>query len=107
MPPRRRSPAYRLLRGAGLLFVGWLAAMAAAVIAMRGIDPPTTAFMLRGRFDAFAAGGAGGAGVASDGRRCPGVSAARWVRLHADRPRARRPRARAPDARCKHHHAAG
>jgi len=56
MPTRRRSPAYRLLRGAGLLFFGWLAAMAAAVIAMRWIDPPTTAFMLRDRFDAFATG---------------------------------------------------
>src|SRR6188508_3415181 len=55
-PTRRRSPAYRLLRGAGLLFFGWLAAMAAAVIAMRWIDPPTTAFMLRDRFDALATG---------------------------------------------------
>ena len=56
MPKRRRGLAYRLLRGAGLLFFGWLAAMAAAVIAMRWIDPPTTAFMLRDRFDAFATG---------------------------------------------------
>ena len=56
MPKRRRGLAYRLLRGAALLFFGWLAAMAAAVIAMRWIDPPTTAFMLRDRFDAFATG---------------------------------------------------
>ena len=59
MPKRRRGPAYRLLRGVALLFFGWLAAMAAAVIAMRWIDPPTTAFMLRDRFDAFATGDRG------------------------------------------------
>jgi monofunctional biosynthetic peptidoglycan transglycosylase len=56
MPKRRRGLAYRLLRGAALLFFGWLAAMVAAVIALRWIDPPTTAFMLQDRLDAIATG---------------------------------------------------
>ena len=53
MPKRRRSFAYRLVRGAVVLFLTWLAAMAAGVVALRWIDPPTTAFMLRDRLDAF------------------------------------------------------
>ena len=51
---RRRGIAYRLLRGAALLLIGWLAVMAASVIALRWIDPPTTAFMLRDRIEALA-----------------------------------------------------
>jgi monofunctional biosynthetic peptidoglycan transglycosylase len=54
MPKRRRSFAYRLVRGAVVLFLAWLAAMVAGVVALRWIDPPSTAFMLRDRFDAFA-----------------------------------------------------
>jgi monofunctional glycosyltransferase len=53
MPKRRRSFAYRLVRGAVVLFLAWLAAMVAGVVALRWIDPPSTAFMLRDRFDAF------------------------------------------------------
>lgn len=56
MPQRRRSLAYRLLRGASVLLVGWLALLALAVVALRWIDPPTTAFMLRDRLRAFATG---------------------------------------------------
>ena len=54
MPKRRRSLAYRLVRGAVVLFLAWLAAMAAGVVVLRWVDPPTTAFMLRDRIDAFA-----------------------------------------------------
>ncbi len=53
MPKRRRSLAYRLVRGAIVLFLAWLAAMAAGVVVLRWVDPPTTAFMLRDRIDAF------------------------------------------------------
>jgi len=53
MPKRRRSLAYRLVRGAVVLFLAWLAAMAASVVVLRWVDPPTTAFMLRDRIDAF------------------------------------------------------
>jgi monofunctional biosynthetic peptidoglycan transglycosylase len=53
MPKRRRSLAYRLVRGAIVLFLAWLAAMAAGVVVLRWVDPATTAFMLRDRIDAF------------------------------------------------------
>jgi monofunctional glycosyltransferase len=53
MPTRRRSLAYRLVRGAVVLFLAWLAAMVAGVVVLRWVDPPTTAFMLRDRIDAF------------------------------------------------------
>ena len=48
--------AYRLLRGVILLFAGIVAALVATVIALRWINPPTTAFMLRDRIEAFATG---------------------------------------------------
>jgi len=56
MSERRRGLAYRLLRGALVLCAGLPAALVAAVIALRWIDPPTTAFMLRDRIEAMATG---------------------------------------------------
>ena len=56
MSERRRGLAYRLLRGVFVLCGGLLAALIAAVIALRWIDPPTTAFMLRDRIEAMAVG---------------------------------------------------
>lgn len=53
--PRRGLP-YRLVRGAVLVFFGALAALAAAVVALRWIDPPTSAFMLRDRVTALVNG---------------------------------------------------
>ena len=41
---KRRGLAYRLLRGTVVLFFGWLAVMVVAVIALRWLDPPTSAF---------------------------------------------------------------
>jgi len=55
MPTRRRSLAFRLLRGAVLLFAGWIAAMAATAVLLRWINPPTSAFMLRDRIAAATA----------------------------------------------------
>jgi monofunctional biosynthetic peptidoglycan transglycosylase len=55
MPTRRRL-AYRLLRGALLMVAGWLVAMVAVVIALRWLDPPTSAFMLRDRIGAMVSG---------------------------------------------------
>ena len=55
MTTRRRSLAYRMLRGAVLLFVGWIAAMAAGAVVLRWVDPPTSAFMLRDRITAATA----------------------------------------------------
>jgi monofunctional biosynthetic peptidoglycan transglycosylase len=54
----KRRLAYRLLRGVLLLLAGWLAAMIVAVIALRWLDPPTSAFMLRDRIEAMASGNA-------------------------------------------------
>jgi monofunctional glycosyltransferase len=56
MSEPRRGLAYRLLRGVIVLCAGLIAALVAAVIALRWIDPPTTAFMLRDRIEAFATG---------------------------------------------------
>jgi monofunctional biosynthetic peptidoglycan transglycosylase len=53
---KRRGLAYRLLRGTVVLFFGWLAVMVVAVIALRWLDPPTSAFMLRDRIEAFTTG---------------------------------------------------
>ena len=53
---KRRGLAYRLLRGTVVLFFGWLAVMVVAVIALRWLDPPTSAFMLRDRIEAFMTG---------------------------------------------------
>jgi monofunctional glycosyltransferase len=52
----KRRLAYRLLRGVLLLLAGWLAAMIVVVIALRWLDPPTSAFMLRDRMEAMASG---------------------------------------------------
>lgn len=46
---RRRGVVARLLRGVLLLVVAWAAVTVAAVVAMRWIDPPTTAFILQSR----------------------------------------------------------
>jgi len=46
---RRRGVVARWLRGALLLVVAWTAVTIAAVVALRWIDPPTTAFILRSR----------------------------------------------------------
>lgn len=46
---RRRGVVARLLRGALLLVVAWTAVTIASVVALRWIDPPTTAFILRSR----------------------------------------------------------
>jgi monofunctional biosynthetic peptidoglycan transglycosylase len=53
MTNRRGGFAYRLVRGAVLVFSGVLAALVAAVVASRWIDPPTSAFMLRDRVTAL------------------------------------------------------
>jgi monofunctional glycosyltransferase len=52
MANRRRGLAYRLLRGVVLVVFGLLAALVATVVALRWIDPPTSAFMVRDRFEA-------------------------------------------------------
>jgi monofunctional glycosyltransferase len=52
MATRRRGLAYRLLRGVVLVLFGLLAAIVATVVALRWIDPPTSAFMLRERIEA-------------------------------------------------------
>jgi len=46
---RRRGWFARALRTLLLLLAGWVAVTVLAVVAMRWIDPPTTAFMLRDR----------------------------------------------------------
>jgi len=46
---RRRGVVARLLRGALLLVVAWAAVTIASVVALRWIDPPTTAFILQSR----------------------------------------------------------
>lgn len=53
MANARRGLAYRVLRGAVLLFAGWLAAIVAMVVVLRWVDPPTSAFMLRDRVEAL------------------------------------------------------
>ncbi|HEX9773777.1 MAG TPA: monofunctional biosynthetic peptidoglycan transglycosylase [Steroidobacteraceae bacterium] len=49
----RRGLAYRLLRGIVLAVLAWAALTIAAVVAMRWLDPPTSAFMLRDRATAL------------------------------------------------------
>ena len=56
MCKRRRGLAYRLLRGALVVCAALLTGLIGTVIALRWIDPPTTAFMLRDRIEAFATG---------------------------------------------------
>lgn len=51
----KRRLAYRLLRGVLLLLAGWLTAVIVVVIALRWLDPPTSAFMLSRRFEAWRA----------------------------------------------------
>lgn len=46
---RRRGVVARLLRGVALLVAAWAAATVTAVVALRWIDPPTTAFILQSR----------------------------------------------------------
>jgi len=46
---RRRSLPVRLLRGLLWLVCGWLVLTIGAVLALRWVDPPTSAFMLRDR----------------------------------------------------------
>ena len=49
MASRRRGFARRLLRGVVLALLAWAALTVGAVVALRWIDPPTTAFMLADR----------------------------------------------------------
>lgn len=46
---RRRGGVARLLRGVALLVAAWAAATITAVVALRWINPPTTAFILQSR----------------------------------------------------------
>jgi monofunctional biosynthetic peptidoglycan transglycosylase len=49
MAKRRRGRVARLVRGLALGVAAWVAITAATVIALRWIDPPTTAFIVRDR----------------------------------------------------------
>jgi len=49
MAKRRKGPFGRLWRALVLAVLAWAAITVASVVAMRWIDPPTTAFMLRDR----------------------------------------------------------
>jgi monofunctional biosynthetic peptidoglycan transglycosylase len=53
MAKARRGLAGRILRGALLAVAGWAALTVSAVIALRWIDPPVTAFMLESRIAAL------------------------------------------------------
>ncbi len=53
---RRASLPWRIARGLAWLLLGVLACVAAVVLAMRWIDPPTSAFMLGTRIAALASG---------------------------------------------------
>jgi monofunctional biosynthetic peptidoglycan transglycosylase len=54
MARRRRGPAYRVLRGVLLVVLAWFATVAASVVVLRWVDPPTSAFMVRDRVLAVA-----------------------------------------------------
>ncbi|HSQ69423.1 MAG TPA: monofunctional biosynthetic peptidoglycan transglycosylase [Steroidobacteraceae bacterium] len=54
MPQRKRGLARRALRGALLLVAAWVAVTIAVVVALRFVDPPTTAFKLQSRIAALA-----------------------------------------------------
>ena len=56
MTRRRKGLLARLLRGVLLALVAWIAVTVAAVVALRWVNPPTTAFMLRDRIGAVLAG---------------------------------------------------
>ncbi len=122
MAKRPRGLAYRLLRGALLLFVGWLAAMAASVVALRWIDPPTSAFMLRDQVEAIVTREPGYqfrhewrdlnaiskyAAVAVIAAEDQAFPQPRRLRLQTDRPRARGPGAGPTHSRREHDHATG
>ena len=49
MARRRRGFAQRVLRAVALVLVGWAAVTVAAVVALRFVDPPLTAFMAADR----------------------------------------------------------
>ena len=53
MARRRKGRLGRWLRILGLALAGWVAVTVAAVVALRGIDPPFTAFMIEGRIAAL------------------------------------------------------
>ena len=53
MPKRRIARLHRLLRIAGLAVVAWAALTVLAVVALRWIDPPFTAFMIADRVSAL------------------------------------------------------
>jgi monofunctional biosynthetic peptidoglycan transglycosylase len=53
---RRKGLLARLLRAALLAVVAWVAITVAVVVALRWVNPPTTAFMLRDRIGAALAG---------------------------------------------------
>ena len=53
MAKRRKRPFGRLWRAIVLAVLAWAAVTVASVVAMRWIDPPTTAFMVRDRVLAF------------------------------------------------------
>ena len=49
MAKRRKRPIGRLWRALVLAVLAWAAVTVASVVAMRWLDPPVTAFMLRDR----------------------------------------------------------
>jgi monofunctional biosynthetic peptidoglycan transglycosylase len=53
MPQRKRRLAWRVLRGALLFAAAWASLTLAVVVALRFVDPPTTAFMLQSRIAAL------------------------------------------------------
>ncbi len=53
MPKRRTGRLHRFLRIAGLAVVAWAAVTVLAVVALRWIDPPFTAFMIADRVSAL------------------------------------------------------
>ena len=53
MASRRRGVLRRILRGVLLAVVAWAAVTVAAVVALRWIDPPFTAFMIQSRIGAL------------------------------------------------------
>ena len=55
MAKRRRGLAHRVLRALLLVVLGTLLAVPGSVVALRWVDPPTSAFMVRDRVLAFAA----------------------------------------------------
>ncbi len=53
MASRRKGRLGRLLRGLGLALAAWATVTVVAVVALRWIDPPFTAFMVQGRIAAL------------------------------------------------------